>query len=39
MIAHRIASGIDIVAISVIRQLPKKIRIITATRMAPITPS
>ena len=39
MIEPRIASGIDMLAIKVMRQLPRKIRIMIDTSTAPMIPS
>ncbi len=39
MMAPRMASGIDMLAITVMRQLPRKMRIMTDTRQAPMIPS
>ncbi len=38
VMAPRMASGIDRLAMSVIRQLPRKMRIMMETSMAPMTP-
>ena len=39
MMAPNKASGIDMLAISVMRKLPRKIRIMIETRQAPMIPS